>query len=87
MSLPSPAADQAYMNFVSALEAESLRVPLQIVVDGSSPTDAIRNPSPAFLLCRSKGGQCHQVVFDLRIRRDSFLPWSCASKNMIVGEM
>ncbi|KAG1804479.1 beta-lactamase-like protein [Suillus subaureus] len=69
MSLPSPAADQAYMN-VSALEAGSLRVPLQIVVAGSSPTDAVRNPSLAFLLRHSKSG--HQVVFDLGIRRDIF---------------
>jgi glyoxylase-like metal-dependent hydrolase (beta-lactamase superfamily II) len=67
MSLPSPAEDQAYMN-VSALEAGSLRVPLQNVVAGSSPTDAVRNPSLAFLLRHSKSG--HQVVFDLGIRRD-----------------
>ncbi|KAG1741131.1 beta-lactamase-like protein [Suillus lakei] len=67
MSLPSAAADQAYMN-VSALEAGSLRVPLQIVVAGSSPTDFIRNPSLAFLLRHSKSG--HHVVFNLGIRRD-----------------
>ncbi|KAG2145138.1 beta-lactamase-like protein [Suillus clintonianus] len=67
MSLPSPVADQAYMN-ISALEAGSLNVPLQNIVAGSSPTDFIRNPSLAFLLCHSKSG--HRVVFDLGIRRD-----------------
>jgi len=67
MSLPSPAEYQAYMN-VSALKAGSLHVPLQNVVAGSSPMDAVRNPSLAFLLRHSKSG--HQVVFDLGIRRD-----------------
>ncbi|KAG0709233.1 beta-lactamase-like protein [Suillus ampliporus] len=72
MSLPLPATDQAYMN-VSALEAGTLLLPLQIIIAGSSPTDFIRIPSLAFLLRHSKSG--HQVVFDLGIRRDlSSLP-------------
>ncbi|KAH7929094.1 Metallo-hydrolase/oxidoreductase [Leucogyrophana mollusca] len=66
-TLPPPATGQAYMD-VSALEAGNLRVPLDFIVAGASPSDFITCPSLAFSLRHSKSNT--QVVFDMGVRRD-----------------
>lgn len=66
VTLPSPAADQAYLD-VSALEAGNLRLPIHEFVADIKP-EIVSCPCLAFLLRHSKTG--FQIVFDLGTRRD-----------------
>ncbi|KAG0709237.1 beta-lactamase-like protein [Suillus ampliporus] len=65
--LPPHSVDQPFM-YVSALEGGKLRVPCNLVVEGSPQGEIISCPSLAFSLRHSRTNSW--VVFDLGIRRD-----------------
>jgi len=67
MSLPSPAADQAFCN-ISALEAGILDLPDEMFITNSQPGHVTVAPSLSFLIRHSQKDT--HIVFDLGIRKD-----------------
>ncbi|KDR78197.1 hypothetical protein GALMADRAFT_65036 [Galerina marginata CBS 339.88] len=67
MSLPNPAADQAFCN-VSALEAGLLDLPDALFITNAEEGHVTVAPSLSFLLRHSQKGT--HLVFDLGIRKD-----------------
>ncbi|EIN08081.1 Metallo-hydrolase/oxidoreductase [Punctularia strigosozonata HHB-11173 SS5] len=65
MPLPPAAEDQSFWH-VSALEAGTLHLPLELVIAGAQETIVV--PALSFLLRHSSTGRT--VVFDLGVRRD-----------------